>query len=36
MSEEYKENTPERIAIDYISGMTDDYFDEQYQNIKNK
>ncbi|MBR4231344.1 MAG: HD domain-containing protein [Bacilli bacterium] len=36
MSEEYRENSPERIAIDYISGMTDDFFDEQYLNINNK
>ncbi len=36
MSDDYKENTPERITIDYISGMTDDFFDEQYLNINNK
>ena len=36
MSDDYKQNTPERIAIDYVSGMTDDYFDEQYLIIKKK
>ena len=34
MCDDYKENTPARIAIDYVAGMTDDYFDEQYLNIK--
>ncbi len=34
MSDDYKQNTPERIVIDYVSGMTDDYFDEQYLIIK--
>jgi dGTPase len=30
MSKEYKENTdPARIAIDYIAGMTDDFFKEK-------
>ena len=32
MSNEYKlNNTPARIVIDYISGMTDDYFKNQYK-----
>ncbi len=35
MSDEYKKNTPERIALDYIAGMTDDYFLKQY-NLINK
>ena len=34
MSEEYKENTPERIVIDYVAGMTDEYFERQYNDIK--
>lgn len=33
MSEEYKENTNERIVLDYVSGMTDDYFKMQYDKI---
>ena len=32
MSCEYKKNTNERIAIDYIAGMTDDYFKKEYNN----
>ena len=34
----YKSNTYERIVLDYVSGMTDDYFMEQYNkmNIKNE
>lgn len=33
MNEEYrKNNSNERIVIDYIAGMTDDYFNKQYQN----
>ena len=32
MTEEYKKNTTkERIVIDYIAGMTDDYFTKEYQ-----
>lgn len=35
MSDEYKQNTPAtRIAIDYISGMTDDFFISEYNRIK--
>lgn len=34
MSEEYKKNNSnERIVIDYIAGMTDDYFIEEYNTI---
>lgn len=33
MSEEYKCNTKERIVIDYIAGMTDDYFTKEYNKI---
>ena len=29
-----KNNTKARKAIDYISGMTDDYFINEYDNIK--
>lgn len=37
MSEEYKNNTSnERIVIDYISGMTDQYFLDQYKQLKTK
>ena len=36
MSEEYQKNTPERIAIDYVSGMTDEYFIKQYENLNIK
>lgn len=36
MSEDYKKKTSnERIVIDYLSGMTDDFFIEQYKKIKN-
>ena len=35
MSEEYKNNTtPERMVIDYIAGMTDDYFHDEYKKRK--
>ena len=31
MNEEYKNNTSmERVVIDYISGMTDEYFLSEY------
>lgn len=33
MCDEYKENKNERIVIDYIAGMTDEYFVRQYNNI---
>lgn len=34
MTEEYKKNTTkERIVIDYIAGMTDDYFTKEYQKM---
>ena len=36
MSDEYKENRPERIVIDYIAGMTDEYFLKQYNSLKSK
>ena len=32
---EYLNNTPARIIIDYIAGMTDDYFVKEYDSIKN-
>ncbi len=36
MTIKYKENTnPKRIVIDYIAGMTDDYFISEYNSIKN-
>jgi dGTP triphosphohydrolase len=32
MNEDYRENTtPERMVIDYIAGMTDDYFQDEYK-----
>lgn len=31
--ENYKVNTPSRIAIDFIAGMTDDYFNLEYKRI---
>ena len=36
--EEYKKNTNARIAIDFIAGMTDDYFNLEYKriNVKDK
>lgn len=34
MSKSYiKDNSPERIVLDYVSGMTDDYFLEQYNKM---
>ena len=36
MDELYLQNTLERIVIDYIAGMTDDYFISQYNLIINK
>ena len=30
-NEKYKQNTPERIVIDYIAGMTDDFFLKEYK-----
>lgn len=36
MDEIYLQNTLERIVIDYIAGMTDDYFISQYNLIINK
>ena len=35
MTEEYRKNSPERIAIDYIAGMTDDYILKEYHNYIN-
>lgn len=29
----FKDNTPTRIVLDYVSGMTDDYFLEQYNKM---
>jgi len=34
MDEKYKENTKARIVIDYIAGMTDDYFIKEYNKLK--
>ncbi len=34
MSKEYQKNTNERIVIDYIAGMTDDYMLREYAKIK--
>ena len=37
MTEDYKNNTTkERIVIDYIAGMTDDYFTKEYMKIIDK
>ena len=36
MSPNYKQNSHARIVIDYVSGMTDDYFISQYNRITNK
>ena len=33
MSLEYKKNSNERIVIDYIAGMTDDYTLKEYNKI---
>ncbi len=35
MNSEYKKNTPARIVIDYIAGMTDDYIEKQYNFYQN-
>lgn len=36
MSKEYRQNNSNyRIIIDYIAGMTDDYFKKQYEKYKN-
>ena len=32
MNSEYQQNNPYRIAIDFIAGMTDDYFINEYEN----
>lgn len=34
MSKEYKKNSNSRIIIDYIAGMTDDYFKSEYETLK--
>ena len=34
-NEKYKQNTPERITIDYIAGMTDDFFLKEYKKYEN-
>lgn len=34
MNDRYKNNTNARIVIDYIAGMTDDYFIEEYNKLK--
>lgn len=36
LSSRYQKNAPERIVIDYIAGMTDYYFHEEYEKVKNK
>lgn len=33
MTEDYNKNTPARIVIDYIAGMTDEYFMTEYKKI---
>lgn len=33
MNDSYKKNTPARIAIDYIAGMTDDFFYHEYKSL---
>lgn len=33
LDSDYKKNTPARIVIDYISGMTDNYFEKEYSFI---
>ena len=34
-NEKYKQNNPERIVIDYIAGMTDDFFLKEYKKYEN-
>ena len=34
--ESYKNNTDARIALDFIAGMTDDYFNLEYKRIINE
>ena len=34
-NEKYKQNTPERIVIDYIAGMTDDFFLKEFKKYEN-
>ena len=34
-NEKYKQNTPERIVIDYIAGMTNDFFLKEYKKYEN-
>ncbi len=34
MSSEYKNTKKERIVIDYLAGMTDDYIEKQYRTLK--
>lgn len=34
-NEKYRQNTPERIVIDYIAGMTDDFFLKEYKKYEN-
>ena len=36
LSEEYKKNTKERIVLDYIAGMTDDYCVNEYNKYVKK
>lgn len=36
MSKEYKENSNARIVLDYVSGMTDDYFNAQFDKLNIK
>ena len=31
----YQKNTNARIVIDFIAGMTDDYFNREYDRVKN-
>ena len=36
MTDEYKDNTNARIVLDYVSGMTDEYFNEQFDKLNIK
>ncbi len=33
MSDNYRENKPEQIVLDYLAGMTDDFFTKEYNKI---
>jgi dGTPase len=36
MSNDYRKNSHERIVIDYLAGMTDDYIKKQYNKLRQK